>query len=122
MGYVKNEMWILEPGDTISIHQLSGSVNVRLESYTVTSVDGAVLSLPENPNLCGHPIKPMHELEEYIGRDVMVEDWTRRHTNRINGYVGVLSKNGDGLVVKSRELPIEATEEITKDERPEILS
>ena len=118
MGYVERGAWIVEPGDVLTICRPEGSISKSAEAcYTVTSVDGAILNIRDNRNMSGYPIKPMSQLEEYIDRDVMVEDWTRRHTNKIVGYVGVLSKRGEKLVIK----PKAPEKEVIENEELDLL-
>ena len=118
MGYVERGAWIVEPGDVLTICRPEGSISKSAEAcYMVTSVDGANLNIRDNRNMSGYPIKPMHQLEEYIDRDVMVEDWTRRRTNKIVGYVGVLSKRGEKLVIK----PKAPEKEVIENEELDLL-
>lgn len=97
MGYVKesgsDSLWIVEPGDVISIYRdFSSNSNLPgiLDRYTIT----------EDPNTdvdsCGKVVgntRSHDQLDEYNGRLVMIEDWTRRRGDRLIGFIGVLKND-----------------------------
>ena len=125
MGKIENDAWIVETGDILFVYRAlenknyAGATSIEDEYLVFDEDDG--IEIPENGVFHGHKRKSSEELKAYKGREVQIEDWTRRHSKYPRGYIGILKVNKFGqLVVRPRPRPEEEGQPVQATDFVEI--